>query len=120
MGLDFGKVRTRFHEHAMDALMEGAQVVLDRSSELVPVQGEPDTDGGVTLAESGHVSKVSEGRPLVAAVSYEGPYAIYQHEGFEFKHPTGGQAKYLETALNESTGTATEKIGDALRRGVGL
>ena len=39
---------------------------------------------------------------LKAAVSFDTPYAVVQHENLTFHHPGGRQAKYLETPLNAS------------------
>lgn len=36
---------------------------------------------------------------IVASVEVNQVYAHYQHEHLEFRHPRGGQAKYLETPL---------------------
>ena len=81
MALDFSAVVAKVHDAAMEAAQAGAQVILDRSNELVPIEGRPDTHGG-TLAESGRVSPVTNSSGFaIAAVSYDGPYAVYQHEG---------------------------------------
>ena len=41
-------------------------------------------------------------------ISYSTPYAWRQHEDLQLNHPNGGQAKYLEKAVNQ-VGTA-EKL----------
>ncbi|MER6171362.1 hypothetical protein [Streptosporangium sp. NPDC001681] len=38
---------------------------------------------------------------LVAAVSFDTPYAVRQHEEMDYDHPKKGGAKYLEKALAE-------------------
>ncbi|WP_440100025.1 hypothetical protein [Streptosporangium sp. H16] len=38
---------------------------------------------------------------LVAAVSFNTPYAVRQHEEVNYDHPKKGEAKYLENALAE-------------------
>jgi hypothetical protein len=43
---------------------------------------------------------VGTGR-LVASCEVDQVYAHYQHEGLDFDHPRGGQAKYLEQPLFE-------------------
>lgn len=37
--------------------------------------------------------------PIIGRVIVDQVYARYQHEGLDFKHPRGGQAKYLEQPL---------------------
>ncbi len=118
MGIDLAAVLAKVVAHTEDALAEGGQVVLDRSQELVPIEGRPDTNGG-TLAESGRVNRIGSDYLPVVSVSYDGPYAVYQHEGLEFHHPTGGQAKFLELAMVEKSEQATAAIGTELRKVLG-
>lgn len=37
-----------------------------------------------------------------AAIHTNLPYAVAQHERMDYAHPRGGQAKYLESAVNDS------------------
>ena len=71
-----------------------AEEVLTEANGIVPL-----LEG--TLMRSG-VALPPEAGVLVAAVSYDTPYAVAQHEGLDFQHPNGRQAKYLETPLNAS------------------
>ena len=118
MSIDMAAVAAEIRKHIEPALADGAQVVLDRSQELVPrdARGRADTNGG-TLAESGRVNKNlgSGGLPIVS-ITYDGPYAAYQHEALEFKHPTGGSAKYLELAMLEKADDALDAIGAEIRK----
>ncbi|MDL2257866.1 hypothetical protein LJC42_01725 [Eubacteriales bacterium OttesenSCG-928-K08] len=43
-------------------------------------------------------------------------YALYQHEHIEFKHPMGGQAKFLEASLDENTPELVTAIRDAMQQ----
>lgn len=86
------------------AVEAGAQMILDASQPLVPV------DTGA-LKASGKVS--ADG--LEAAVSYSGiapdgfDYGIKQHEDGSLHHPNGGQWKYLEQPMHtEAPAVATE------------
>ena len=117
MGLDFEAALAEIQRHAQDALAAGAQVILDRSQELVPkdAKGRPDTNGG-TLAESGRVNRDLGSSGLLVSISYDGPYAVYQHESLEFRHPTGGSAKFLELAVNEKASEANDAIGAEIRK----
>lgn len=45
------------------------------------------------------------------------PYAARQHEELSYRHPKGGQAKYLESALNELLPMLRQRLQDAAREG---
>lgn len=47
---------------------------------------------------------------LEGSVSYDQVYARYQHEGIGFKHPQGGQAKYLESVMQEQHQAYLQRI----------
>jgi outer membrane receptor protein involved in Fe transport len=68
-----------------------ADAILARSNELVPV------DSG-ELRDSGAV--VEDGRGG-ASVVYTSGHALVVHEDLSARHPNGGQAKFLETAVAE-------------------
>ncbi|RAJ61699.1 hypothetical protein K378_04059 [Streptomyces sp. Amel2xB2] len=84
-----------------------AEHVLARSRARVPIE-----EG--TLERSG-VATVDEGE-LTAAVSYDTPYAVRQHEELDYRHDAGRTAKYLEDPLNEQADTVAELIAAAVRR----
>jgi hypothetical protein len=71
-----------------------------------------------TLRASGHVDPpVREGRRLSVALIYGGaaaPYAIYVHENLEAHHDDG-QAKFLESVLNESAPYMASRIAARVR-----
>lgn len=66
-----------------------------------------------TLRASGTVhDPVQEGRSISVTLSYGGAandYAIPQHERLDFFH-TNGQAKYLESVLDESRSSMASRI----------
>jgi hypothetical protein len=105
--LDFVGLINRVAAMQGEACAAGLEPVLALSEERVP-------------KESGHLAGTgkitSEGDS--AKITYDGPYARYQHEHLHFNHPTGGQPKYLETALTEKKDDALEivarRIKDAL------
>lgn len=110
------RTRLRFNgEQALAGTRQGAarglrlaaEYVLGRSRVQVPI------DEG-TLERSG-VATVDES-DLTAAVSYDTPYAVRQHEELTYRHDPGRKAKYLEDPLNESTGTVAEIIAAQVRR----
>ncbi|MEU5302220.1 hypothetical protein ACH4YO_23875 [Streptomyces noursei] len=94
-------------EGAARGLRLAAEYVLGRSRVQVPI------DEG-TLERSG-VASVDE-HSLTAAVSYDTPYAVRQHEELTWRHDAGRKAKYLEDPLTESAGTVAEIIAAQVRR----
>ena len=88
-------------ENGLDA---GAQIIQARSDQLVPKEVG-------TLASTVRV-KENRGGINTVAITYDGPYARYQHEHMWFKHPTGGIAKFLEVAMVEKQQEAINKAGD--------
>lgn len=62
------------------------------------------TDGVTELSQ-----RVGHG-PLVGRVEVNQVYARYQHEGLDFKHPQGGQAKYLEEPLYSNSGDYMRRL----------
>jgi hypothetical protein len=85
----------------------GAEHLLQVSRGRVPIEE-------ATLERSGVVS-VDESS-VTAAVSYDTPYAIRQHEEMGYRHDAGRTAKYLERPLHEENGTITEIIAAQVRR----
>jgi len=67
-----------------------------------------------TLERSG-VATVDEGE-LTAAVSYDTPYAVRQHEELTYRHDAGRTAKYLEGPLTEQAAAVAAIIAAQLRR----
>ncbi|MCY0959602.1 minor capsid protein [Streptomyces sp. H27-H5] len=92
---------------AVRGLRIAAEHVLTESRKVVPIEE-------ATLERSG-VATVDESR-LTAAVSYDTPYAIRQHEEMNYRHDAGRTAKYLERPLTEQVDTVAEIIAAQLRR----
>lgn len=86
--------------------------------ELGDLRGSVEVDiDGKTIANGvsgGGITILSEtpGEGTVGRVSFNEPYAAVQHERVDFKHPMGGQAKYLETVLNNEQDTIIRMIAD--------
>ncbi|MER8233471.1 hypothetical protein [Streptomyces sp. NPDC094049] len=89
---------------ASQGLGRGAEHVLGVSNSRVPLE-----DG--TLERSGRAD-VNE---LVATLSYDTPYAVRQHEELTWRHLPGRQAKYLESAMNDSRETVLRLMAVPLR-----
>ncbi len=83
-----------------------AEHVLQQSVEIVPL-----LEG--TLERSGAVSPANA-ESLTAAVSYDTPYAVRQHEDLTYHYPNGRQAKYLETPLNASVDTGKALVAEEI------
>ncbi|MGJ5826725.1 minor capsid protein [Streptomyces ossamyceticus] len=92
---------------AVRGLRMAAEQVLAESRKVVPIEE-------ATLERSG-VATVDESS-LTAAVSYDTPYAIRQHEELNYRHDAGRSAKYLERPLTEQADTVAEIIAAQLRR----
>ncbi|MBM7767358.1 minor capsid protein [Glutamicibacter nicotianae] len=75
-----------------------AEHVLGESNKIIPHEEGTLQNTGATSVDT---------KNLRAAVSYNTPYAVVQHEDLSLRHDEGRQAKFLETAL------ASEK--DAVR-----
>ncbi|MEU8989970.1 hypothetical protein AB0C98_26665 [Streptomyces sp. NPDC048558] len=95
------------HAGAVRGLRIAGEHVLAESRKVVPIEE-------ATLERSG-VATVDESQ-LTAAVSYDTPYAIRQHEELGYRHDAGRTAKYLERPLTQEAGTVAEIIAAQLRR----
>jgi len=95
---------------AAHGLASWAEAVLTESNAHVPL------DEG-TLERSG-VAQV-DGNELAAAVDYDTPYAVRQHEDMQARHAPGRSAKYLENALNSTRESGPELVATAIRRATG-
>lgn len=92
--------------HTVDALADGAEVIIADADARVP-------------KESGHLAgtgKVDKGRGGKGTVGlwFAGPYAHWIHEHLWFKHPHGGEAKFLETAMLTKGAEALKVAGERL------
>lgn len=96
---------------AMEKLLAGARAgiadaaadVLSRSNDLAPQESGQ-------LVGSGQVSVDGDD----AAITYDTPYAVIQHEKTELRHDDG-QAKFLETALLGDTERTAQIITDRVQ-----
>lgn len=70
-----------------------------------------------TLERSG-VASVDE-NDLIAAVSYDTPYAVRQHEEMTWRHAEGRKAKYLEDPMHAERETMLALIAAPLREEIG-
>lgn len=94
-------------EGAARGLLLGGEHIADESSRQVPL------DEG-TLQRSAVVSV--DPAMLTAAVSYDMPYAVEQHENLQYRHLPGRKAKYLEDPFIAEADTVGEIIAAEMRR----
>lgn len=90
-------------------LRAAAEAVLDEARERTPVAETGELQGNSGTAVSGDE----------AAIYYNAIYAVYQHEGIGFNRPNGGQAKFLETAVNAKSGEVGQIIAQAVKNALG-
>lgn len=98
------EVRAGVSAAITEAMQAGADLLLEKSNALAPVK-----DGD--LRASGQ--SVAHGAR--AEVGYSAPYAIRQHEGLNFNHPRGGEAKFLETAFHAYSSQILDEVAQTLR-----
>lgn len=87
-------------------LRKAAEHLRGVSQQLAPI------DEG-TLRNSAAVTTVN---PARVAVSFNTPYAVKQHEELGYRHPKGGQAKYLEAPLHDEAQTMRDMVAAEVRR----
>jgi len=97
-----------------------AEHVLEEATRVVPI-----APSGGTLERSGHAWPPSQagfagGSGLQAAVTYDTPYAVIQHESLDYHHTRpGATAKYLETPLNASKAKGIALVAREIKRALG-
>lgn len=98
------KLTARIKAGARAGIMDGAQAVATASQELTPV-----LDGVLRAATHVHIP-VQDGDEIVGGVGNNTIYAARQHEETGWNHPRGGQAKFMETAMNENAEAVRQTI----------
>ena len=98
-------VKAKVKAGAERGLMLAAEDVLEKSNRVVPIE---DSD----LLKSGHAWPPDQvgivgGGAMQAAVTYDTPYAVRQHEELTYRHDAGHTAKYLENTVNEARAAKT-------------
>lgn len=98
---------------AASALYTEAESIMSDSRPLVPWETG-------TLKGSGFVNRPEgSGTSVSVTLGFGGSasaYALVQHEREDFNHPRGGQAKYLETAVDQHAATFDERMAAHVRR----
>jgi hypothetical protein len=92
---------------AARGLFLGAEHVLGLATDRVPLD-----EGYLQSTGTASVDEPS----LTGMVSFDGPYAVRQHEELTWRHAPGRTAKYLENALNAARPEVAALIAAELRR----
>lgn len=95
-----------------DAAKVGAEVIMTDAVAKCPKETG-------TLASTAHISTSRGGNDTVG-FGFDSVYAAWIHEHLHFKHPHGGQAKYLESAVVEKRDDALDAAGAHVFSKVGL
>lgn len=90
------------------ALAEGIEHIRAASAPLVPIE-----TGRLVGSASVNVDAEND----TASISYEGPYARYQHERLDLRHEHG-QAKYLEQPMTTEKDKALDIVAHRIREGL--
>ena len=105
--LDMGAAAAAVQQGAVDGLKAAAELVLTRAQ--VPVlSGRLRRSGKVTVDPA----------TLEVAISFDTDYAVVQHEDMS-QHHDGGEAKFLENAINELRPVLGDVIAAEIRRRLG-
>ena len=94
------------HEATMLGLERAGEHVRGVAVNLAPIERGD-------LRNSAAVS--SDDARTEVAVSFDTPYAVRQHEELDYHHDVG-QAKYLESALNENADQVLAIVAASIRR----
>jgi hypothetical protein len=84
-----------------------AEHVLGVAKQQVPIEEHILEESGFTSVDGTH--------HIRAAVSFDTPYAVRQHEDMTLKHDEGRNAKYLENAFNSEQDAVKQIIAAELR-----
>jgi hypothetical protein len=91
-----------------EGLTLGAELILGEAIAIVPLDE-------ATLQDSGKVTPATP-EDLDAAITFDTPYAVAQHERLDFIHPNGRQAKYLERPFLENFDKVMQLVSAAIAR----
>lgn len=108
-------MRTEVRKKTIEAFEDVVLDLADKSMNLAPV------DTG-KLRKSVDPDVKIRGHKITASVTFSAKnpetgydYALIQHEDLTFKHPKGGQAKYLEQPLKENQERYKKYVADKVK-----
>lgn len=99
------QVTSEVKQAAAEGLLLGVEYLLEESNRVVPLDQGP-------LERSGEASVDEEN--LIAADSYDTPYAVRVHEHPEYKFQNGRIGKWLEVTFNKYGKTAFKIVADTI------
>lgn len=105
-GLNLRQLDRKVEEVAPEAVAAGMEHIHQVSAPLVPVE-----TGRLVGSGTVHVDGDT------ASLTYDGPYARYQHERMDLRHEHG-QAKFLEQPVATEERTALQIVAERIRRGL--
>lgn len=107
VNLDTDEIIARAEAARDKALVQVGETIRARSVAIAPIR-------------SGRLRASAQVEPGAGKVTvrYGAAYAAIQHEHTEFRHPNGGQAKFLQSIVEDpaTTRMAEQTLADALRR----
>lgn len=98
------QARAQVHAAAAAAIGDAAEFLLEEANRTVPIEE-------ATLQRSGSTSVDG----LKAAVAYDTPYAVRQHEVTYYRHDPGRRAKWLEHTFKEQAKRVGEFLASKIR-----
>ena len=104
--IDVGKITAAGRAGALNGLGKAAEFLRTEAVQEAPV---------LTGTLRGSAAVEIDAGALVAAVSFNTPYAVRQHEELGYSHPKGGKAKYLEDPFNHEQSTMQTMIANSIR-----
>lgn len=109
MGLQWNgpTVNAAITDAALAGLNRGAEHLRGATIPRTPLQ-RGDLRGSLTVVPADAVT-------MRAAVVTDSPYAVRQHEELGYRHPEGGEAKYLERTAHDEEDTIAGIIQKAIR-----
>lgn len=102
-----GSIMDSFGENTVEGMKDVVTDIGSRAVERAPVETG-------ALRGSMETEVTEEGGAVVGEIRFTEKYAARQHEHVEYKHPLGGEAKYLERAALEKAEEVREKMAAAL------
>lgn len=105
-GLNLAQLERRVAEVAPEAVGAGMEHIRGASAPLVPVE-----TGRLVGSAAVHVDGDQ------ASLTYDGPYARYQHERLDLRHEHG-QAKFLEQPIATDARTAIQIVAQRIKDGL--
>lgn len=108
---NFNKKLKEIENVTEDSIRDVALDLLGKAKERAPI------DTG-DLRGSGFAEFTESSTEYAAKVGFTETYALAQHEDLTFKHPQGGEAKYLENPLKENESKYLQHIRNKARKAV--